>query len=95
MIATQLLALRQWTRLEPHVPAHERVDKQLLEIVCGHFRLKEPTLREFWVCVARLGGFLARKSDGDPGWQTIWDGYNRLKDMVLGVEIFTNLMTCG
>ena len=95
VIATQLLALRQWARLEPHVPAHERVNQQMLDIVCAYFRLKSPTLREYWVCVARLGGFLARKSDGDPGWQTIWDGYNRLQDMVLGVEIFTELMRCG
>ncbi len=95
VIATQLLALRQWARLEPNVPAIERVDSRMLQLVSAYYRLKNPTLREFWVCVARLGGFLARKGDGDPGWLTIWEGYNRLQDMVLGAEIFNKLVRCG
>jgi transposase-like protein/transposase Tn5 family protein/DDE family transposase len=28
--------------------------------------------------VARLGGFLARAGDGEPGWQAIWRGWQRL-----------------
>ncbi len=28
-----------------------------------------------------LAGFLARKSDGNPGWQKIWKGWLRLQDM--------------
>lgn len=37
------------------------------------------------VAIARLGGFLARKGDGDPGWITIWRGWQRLMIMVEGV----------
>ena len=33
-----------------------------------------PTLNEVVRLVARLGGFLARKSDGEPGVKTIWLG---------------------
>jgi hypothetical protein len=29
---------------------------------------------EFWREVAKLGGFLARRRDGEPGWQTLWRG---------------------
>ena len=29
--------------------------------------------------VARLGGFLGRKSDGEPGWQTLWQGWMRVQ----------------
>jgi hypothetical protein len=36
--------------------------------------------------VARLGGFIGRKSDGEPGWQTIWRGWQRLMWMAEGVE---------
>ena len=36
---------------------------------------------------ARLGGFLARKHDGMPGWQTIWRGWQRLIWMCEGVEL--------
>ncbi|MBI5383619.1 MAG: hypothetical protein HZA90_09945, partial [Verrucomicrobia bacterium] len=36
---------------------------------------------------ARLGGFLARKQDGLPGWQTIWRGWQRLMWMSEGVQL--------
>ena len=38
------------------------------------------------IALARLGGFLARKHDGMPGWQTIWRGWQRLLWMSHGVE---------
>jgi len=28
-------------------------------------------LGEFWRALARLGGFIGRKSDGNPGWQRL------------------------
>lgn len=34
----------------------------------------QPTVREIMRAVARLGGFLARKGDGEPGWRTLWRG---------------------
>jgi hypothetical protein len=34
---------------------------------------------------ARLGGFQARKSDGPPGRQTLWRGWEKLHLMVEGV----------
>lgn len=37
-----------------------------------------PTAREALRAVAKLGGFLARKSDGEPGWRTIWRGMEQL-----------------
>lgn len=42
------------------------------------------------VATARLGGFLARKGDGLPGWQTIWRGWHRLMWMCEGVETLLN-----
>lgn len=46
------------------------------------------TQAAFWVAVARLGGFIGRKSDGPPGWQTIWRGWQRLMWMSAGLETF-------
>jgi hypothetical protein len=40
-----------------------------------------PTLREAMIMVASLGGFLNRKSDGEPGTETIWRGLQRLDDI--------------
>jgi IS4 transposase len=40
-----------------------------------------PSLREVTLWIAKLGGFLARASDGEPGVQTIWRGLRRLDDL--------------
>ena len=41
-----------------------------------------PTVCEAIRRVASLGGFLGRKSDGEPGTQTLWIGLQRLNDIV-------------
>lgn len=43
------------------------------------------------IATARLGGFLARKHDGLPGWQTIWRGWQRLMWMCEGIETLNQL----
>lgn len=47
-----------------------------------------PTIREFTHRVAQLGGFLGRKSDGDPGTQTLARGIAAFDLIVLAYEIF-------
>lgn len=37
-----------------------------------------PPLREAVRWIARLGGFLGRKGDGEPGTQTLWQGFQEL-----------------
>jgi transposase-like protein/transposase Tn5 family protein len=46
-----------------------------------------PTLREAVRQVARLGGFLARRQDGEPGVKTLWRGLRRLQDLLDGYEL--------
>lgn len=54
------------------------------------------TNRTVLVAVARLGGFLARKHDGLPGWQTIWRGWTKLMWMCEGLEILNEkAKKCG
>jgi len=47
-----------------------------------------PTLKKAISWLAKMGGFLGRKGDGDPGMITIWRGWSRLIDMVIAYEIF-------
>jgi hypothetical protein len=47
----------------------------------------KPTQRWFWVNLAKLGGFLARTGDGDPGWLTLWRGWQTLMILVRGYEL--------
>jgi len=46
-----------------------------------------PQLGEAVRMVAQLGGFLGRKSDGHPGAQTLWRGWQRLEDIALGFAL--------
>jgi hypothetical protein len=50
-----------------------------------------PPLREVVRCLARLGGFLARTGDGEPGVQTLWQGYQRLQDFLYALETHRTL----
>ena len=40
----------------------------------------------FFPGLASLGGFLCRKSDGEPGWQTVWSGLETLLQCLRGAE---------
>jgi hypothetical protein len=84
VIATQLLAMREWCRLSPETPVEEKVPKPWITLIERHLKVKLKTVRDFWRSLARMGGFIGRKSDGEPGWQTIWKGYKRLQDMLAG-----------
>ncbi|MGS0757232.1 IS4 family transposase, partial [Roseateles sp. GG27B] len=54
-----------------------------------------PTLNEVVRLVARLGGFLARKSDGEPGVKTIWLGMQRVIDFTTGLRYVRELRERG
>lgn len=54
-----------------------------------------PTLNEVVRLVARLGGFLARTGDGEPGVKTIWLGMQRILDFAAGVRFSRELQAAG
>lgn len=43
-----------------------------------------PTIAKALIMIARLGGYLARKSDGPPGTLVLWRGWKRLMDLTEG-----------
>ncbi|MCX7386218.1 MAG: IS4 family transposase [Planctomycetales bacterium] len=47
----------------------------------------ELTVYDFFCELATLGGFLARKHDGEPGWQSIWTGYKKLHGRIEGMKL--------
>lgn len=51
---------------------------------------KPPTLAECVRRIARLGGFLGRKSDGEPGVKTLWLGLQRVHDMASIWQLMAN-----
>ncbi len=47
-----------------------------------------PKLNEIILMIAKLGGFLGRKSDGFPGSTVMWIGMQRMRDFTLAWETF-------
>jgi Transposase Tn5 dimerisation domain/Transposase DNA-binding len=47
-----------------------------------------PTLRQAVRAIAKLGGFIGRASDGEPGVKTLWRGWQRLQDIVATWNLF-------
>lgn len=56
---------------------------------------KPPRLNEVVRLVARLGGFLARTGDGEPGVKTIWLGMQRVIDFAAGIRFSRELQAAG
>lgn len=89
IVAVRLLQVQSLARSTPDVPAARVVDAQLLMFVC-HLNDLDPasmTVYQFWREVARYGGFLRRKGDGEPGWQTLWRGWQYLAPLFIGYLI--------
>ena len=85
IVAVRVLQLRWWGRSGGTAPAKSASTDAEREVLkgLGH---RVRTARDFVRAVAELGGFLGRKCDAEPGWQTLWRGYQRLQDMVLGLR---------
>lgn len=79
-IACQMLLLRTLARRRPLAPAGEvlaSVQLDVLRAISKRFALpRSPSVRDVLLAIAGLGGFLKR--NGEPGWQTIGQGYERL-----------------
>jgi hypothetical protein len=93
VISVLLLQLRDAARSEPDRPAEQVVPRKWLKLlhIAGKFHHPPRTNREVWRAIARLGGFLGRRHDGEPGWQTIWRGWLKLHTLLQGVELATQI----
>ncbi len=93
IIATRLLAIKFFVRQNSLEKAKDHLPILSVQLLCSRYNLsvEDMTCHEFWRSVARLGGFIGRKSDGNPGWQTTWKGWVRLLDMISAIESFQNI----
>ncbi len=93
VVAWRVLFVMKLGRECPELPCDvvfEEEEWQSLWVIChGEEALKKkPSLGEFVIRVAQLGGFLARKADGVPGPQAIWQGLTRLRDFALAWQVY-------
>lgn len=80
VLAVRLLQRELVARATPDRPAAEVVPPRRTDGLRRVLKRPRPldTVRDFFRALASLGGFLGRKSDGEPGWQTIWRGLETL-----------------
>ncbi len=90
VVAVRLLSTKMLARARPEsFEAAQSLGPQVVSLLQEKFgKPKEGwNNKNLLVSVARLGGFIGRKSDGMPGWLTIWRGWQRLTWMCEGLEI--------
>ncbi len=87
LVALRLLWLTHEARDTPDAPASCVLQEHEWQaLYCKIHRTstpppEPPKLREAVRWIAQLGGFLGRKSDGEPGVMVIWRGLRRLEDI--------------
>lgn len=87
-IALRLLLLRQAAQQETDTPASEVISQEIIRLVI-YLDIRHRvivTAKQLWHAIARLGGYLDRKSDGPPGWQSLWRGWMRVMHTLEGVH---------
>ena len=88
-LAVQLLTLKVHARLHPDLPASTLFPIDLIRLV-AHLSGRSDTdlsLHDFWRLVAMQGGFLGRKRDGQPGWQSLWHGWLFIQTLLRGARL--------
>ena len=92
-IAVRLLQLRDLARRAPELAAVHVAEPAAVALIAARASLppEQLTVAVFWQEVARLGGYLARRRDGPPGWKTLWKGWLHLQIMLEGIHLAAHL----
>jgi hypothetical protein len=90
VVAVRLLNMKLLATTRPDDPVSpEELGPEVFTILAAKFdRPPEGwTNRSTLRAIARLGGFIGRKSDGEPGWMVIWRGWRKLMLLTQGLEL--------
>lgn len=84
VVAWRLLWLMHEARRDPHASCDQLFSEAEWKAIYAYrypdlpMPKKPPTLREMVRLTARLGGYLGRRNDGEPGIETLWKGLAEL-----------------
>lgn len=97
VVAVRLLQLKNDARLTPQKPAIDAAPVELVQTLAKLIEVDAATLTvvRFTHEVAKLGGFLGRRGDGDPGWKTLWLGWHELTLLHAGYQLALAEGRCG
>jgi hypothetical protein len=91
LVALRLLETKLYARAFPDLPVRpDQFAPELVGLLAATWG-RPPggwTQRTVWRGIARCGGFMGRRGDGEPGWITIWRGWRSLLNMVAGVVLY-------
>lgn len=90
VVGTRLFQLKLIGRSQREAKAATHVPSswlKCLKLARPKLALKGISVYTFFRELAKLGGFLARKGDGEPGWQTVWHGYKKLHALLDGLRL--------
>lgn len=95
MVAVRIMNITWLSRTQPNLPCTVYFeDNQWKALSCFLTRKrlpqkKVPSIKEVTGWVGKLGGHLGRKCDGPPGVQVLWEGIQRVDDIVAAMTIHT------
>lgn len=101
IVAVRLLQVRCEARTNPTRPASELIPVRWIAMLTALRTTKGKgprieTVRDFYRQLAGLGGHLLRKRDGEPGWITLWRGFEKLHLALRGLDaIHGQFKKCG
>jgi len=93
VLAVHVLRLRCHARDETtsDQPACEHEDELKVKLAARQMKRsdwKAMTVFEYYLAVAKLGGYQLNPKKHPPGWVVLWRGYIRLEDMAEGVRVW-------
>ena len=97
VVAAWILLCTYAARVDPDAPATTIMDEEAWQVLmrvhapAQPLSAEPPTVREAVRLVAQLGGFLARRGDGEPGVVTIWRGFRRLADIIFAWQLLQGI----
>lgn len=96
VVAVRLVGLREQLRRHPQNTADRAgLDALTLAVLRAAAHRPINTVEEVALAIARLGGHLNRRQDGPPGWQTLWQGMQKLDLLVQGVLLSSKSLEFG
>lgn len=90
VIGIRLFQLKLIGRNQPEAKAATHVPAswlKCLKLTKPKLNIPGMTVYTFFRELAKLGAFLGRTGDGEPGWQTIWRGYQKMQSLLDGMRL--------
>ena len=90
VLGVRLLQMKLLGRSQREAKAKTHVPSswlKCLKLARPKIKLTDMTVYEFFRELAKMGGFLGRRHDGEPGWQTVWRGFQKMQSLLAGLRL--------